>query len=125
MTRHLPCEEIIQNFTRSSLIIALSLPPQQLSCHGSSPKVLAALDREQTQKKQLTLPTPTITDRLEANPMHVWKQVERAEDVGTKDLHTQDFSVSELCHNAIAHSYRTCAPHHVGSRRLVIMAGGK
>lgn len=57
--------------------------------------------------------------------MHVWKQVERAEDVGTKDLHTQDSSVSERRHNAITHSYRTCAPHHVGTRGVVKTAGGK
>lgn len=48
--------------------MALFSSHQQLSLPRFNPKSLA-LDREQTQKKELTLPTPTITDRLDANPV--------------------------------------------------------
>lgn len=104
MTRYLPCEEIIQKFRQEQLDYRPLLATPAAFSPRFKPESLSGIRPRTDTKKQLTLPTPTITGRLEANPMHVWKQVERAEDVGTKDLHTQDSSVPELCHKAIAHS---------------------
>ena len=69
--------------------------------HGSIQKVSAALARDQTQKKELTLPTPTITDRLEANPVETGGACRLCQNT-QKTSTTKSFHF-RTCQDTIAH----------------------